>query len=216
MTPSAYDAWYDRPQGRWIGDTEYRLMLRELGLPAAGRLLDIGCGTGWFTRRLAQLPGLEVTGLDISGETLEFARSRDARSFYVQADAQALPFADGSFDYCFSVAALCFATDWKKAVVECVRVTRKRFAIGLLNRHSLHWLDKGRHGGSGAYSGALWLSPGEFRNGLQGLAITGVRLRSAIFVPSGSGWARMVERLLPSHLPLGALMVISGQPRPGS
>lgn len=210
MTPAAYDAWYETPKGRWIGDAEYQLMLDELGWPQQGSLLDVGCGTGWFSRRLARLPGLEVTGVDIDAEALAFARSRDGRSLYLQADAQALPFADASFDYVFSVAALCFARDWHRAVAECIRVSRRRFAIGLLNRHSLLWLDKGRAEGSGTWSGALWLSPAEVRASLEGLGATDIRLRSTIFMPSGTGWARLVERLLPKVLPLGALMVISG------
>jgi ubiquinone/menaquinone biosynthesis C-methylase UbiE len=56
-----------------------------------------------------------------------------------------LPFADASFDYVLSIAALCSTSDWHKAVSEIVRMTRKRFVIGLLNRHSLLWLDKRRH-----------------------------------------------------------------------
>lgn len=136
MSPADYDAWYDSPRGGWIGHAEYRLMSNELTLPAEGRVLDVGCGTGWFTRQLAALPGLQVTGIDLDADSLAFARSRDARSTYLLADALALPFADNSFDQVFSVAALCFTTDWQKAVSEIVRVTRRRFAIGMLNRHS--------------------------------------------------------------------------------
>ncbi|WP_407667749.1 MULTISPECIES: methyltransferase domain-containing protein [Nitrosomonas] len=50
-----------------------------------------------------------------------------------------------SFDYVLSIAALCSTSDWHKVVSEIVRVTRKQFAIGLLNRHSLLWLYKGRY-----------------------------------------------------------------------
>ena len=210
MIPADYDAWYDSPRGSWIGHAEYHLMLSELAAPSEGRLLDVGCGTGWFTRRLAALPNLQVTGLDLDPEFLAFARGHDPRSTYLQADALALPFADNSFDYVLSVAALCFTADWQKAVSEIVRVTRKRFAIDLLNRHSLLWFDKGRHGGSGAYRGAHWLSPTEFRAGFEGLPVANVRARSAIFLPSGNGVARMAERLLPGCLPWGGLMVLSG------
>lgn len=211
MIPANYDAWYDGPRGNWIGETEYRLVLSELASPSEGRLLDVGCGTGWFTRRLAALPNLQVTGLDLDPEFLAFARGHDPRSTYLQADALALPFADNSFDYVLSVAALCFTADWQKAVSEIVRVTRKRFAFGLLNRHSLLWLDKGRHGGNGAYRGALWLSPAELRGSLKGLPVENIRTRSAIYFPSGTSTARIVERLLPGGLPLGGMIVLSGE-----
>ena len=63
MNPADYDAWYYTPRGRWIGDTEYALATRLLAPQAGDSLLDVGCGTGWFTRRAAA-DGLLVTGLD--------------------------------------------------------------------------------------------------------------------------------------------------------
>ena len=163
---------------------------------------------------MATLPGQFVTGIDLNAEWLAFARSRDARSTYLQANALALPFADNSFDHVLSVAALCFTTDWHKAVSEIVRVTRRRFAIGMLNRNSLLWREKGRHGGSGAYRGALWLSPEEFGDSLKGLPISNSRMRSAIYLPSGSITARTVERLLPGSVPGGGFMVLTGDKKP--
>lgn len=191
-------------------------MLSELAFPAEGRLLDVGCGTGWFTRQLAALPNLQITGVDLDLESLAFARSHDPNSIYLQADALALPFADASFDYVLSIAALCFTADWLQAVSEIVRVTRKRFAIGMLNRHSLLWFDKGRHGGSGAYRGLLWLSPDEFRAGFKALPVENVRSRSAIYLPSGKCSARLVERLLPDCFPWGGLTFLSGDKMPAA
>jgi SAM-dependent methyltransferase len=214
LGPADYDAWYDSPRGRWIGHTEYRLLTNELSLPSGGQILDVGCGTGWFTRQLASLPGQRVTGIDLNAEWLAFARHHDARSTYLQANALALPFADNSFDHVLSVVALCFTTDWHKAVSEIVRVTRKCFAIGMLNRNSLLWREKGRHGGSGAYRGALWLSPDELGNSLTGLPVSNPRVRSAIYLPSGSTTARALERLLPGSLPWGGFMVLSGEKKP--
>ncbi|MFA7437731.1 class I SAM-dependent methyltransferase [Castellaniella sp.] len=208
--PAAYDAWYDSPKGRWIGQAEYRLMLRELGFPEEGRLLDVGCGTGWFTRQLALRAGLHVTGADLSADALDYARSRDPRALYVQADALDLPFPGASFDYVWSIAALCFTTHWRRAVAQMVRVTRGRFAIGMLNRHSLLWREKGREGGSESYRGAVWLSPDEFAAGFDGLNVRDLRLRHAIFWPSAHPAAPYVEQWLPSCLPYGGLMVMSG------
>ncbi len=211
MKPADYDAWYDSPRGLWIGNTEYQMMADMLTFPSEGRVLDVGCGTGWFTRRLALQPGLHVTGLDLDPNFLAFARSRDAGSTYLQGDALALPFADNSFDSVFSIAALCFTADWHKAVSEIIRVTRGRFAIGLFNRYSLLWLAKGRHGGSGAYRGAHWLSPAEFRDSVSDLPVGNIRWRSAIYLPFGSATARVVEHLLPGCLPWGGFMVLSGE-----
>lgn len=211
MSPAQYDAWYDSPRGRWIGNTEYWLLSDDLELSQGARVLDVGCGTGWFTRRLAALPGLQLTGIDLDAEWLTFDRSCDEHSTYLQADALDLPFADNSFDHVFSVAALCFTTDWRKAVVKIVRVSRKNFAIGLLNRHSLLWFEKGRIGGSGGYRGAIWLSPEELRGSVKGLPVANVRLRSAVFLPSGSSIAHVAECILPNIVPWGGFMLLAGE-----
>lgn len=110
-----------------------------------------------------------------------------------------------------SVAALCFTSDLHEAVSEIVRVARKSFVIGLLNRHSLLWRNIGRHGGTGAYRGALWLSPRELQHSVKALPCANVRMRSAIYLPSGSITARTVEHLLPGIVPWGGFMVLAGE-----
>ena len=213
MNAADYDAWYDTLRGRWIGDAEYRMLQRAVEPRQGESLLDVGCGTGWFTRRMAQLPGVQVTGLDINADWLAYARECDAASKYIEGDALALPFADSSFDGVVSIAALCFTADWRSAVGEIVRVSSGRFAIGMLNRRSLLWREKGRNGGSGAYRGAYWVTPEELRDSVGGLPVTDVRLRSAVFLPSGSLLARTVERVLPAHLASGGIVVLSGRKR---
>lgn len=213
MNAADYDAWYDSPRGRWVGDAEFGLLQRGLALRPGDSVLDVGCGTGWFTRRPAQLPGVRVTGLDINAEWLTYARERDPASAYIEGDALALPFANNSVDGVVSIAALCFTADWRRAVAEIVRVSRGRFAIGMLNRHSILWREKGRDGGSGAYRGAYWVSPEELRDSVAGFPVTDVRLRSAVFFPSGSLFARALERVLPACPAIGGFMVLTGRKR---
>jgi SAM-dependent methyltransferase len=129
----------------------------------------------------------------------------------VEGDARALPFADASFDHVLSIAALCFVDDERQAVAECVRVARRGFAIGWLNRSSLLFREKGRHGGSGAYHGARWHSPGEVRAMFSALPIRNLKLRSAVFLPSATGLATFLEPVIPDWLPLGAMLVVAGE-----
>lgn len=99
-----------------------------LGLLPEGtrRLLDVACGTGIVTRRLAAAEGLAVTGVDL---TLAMARRAAARlpGSILLADARRLPFRDGAFDAVSSVWLLHLAAtpgDVRTLVGECARVLR--------------------------------------------------------------------------------------------
>lgn len=109
-----------------------------------------------------------------------------------------------------SVTALCFISDWQSALQEIVRVTRTRFTIGLLNRRSLLWRDKGQSGGKGAYHGAHWHTREELLSALVGMNVKDIQFRTAIFMPSASGVARLVESVLPNSLPFGGFLVVTG------
>ena len=211
MDAATYDAWYHTPRGRWIGEVEYRLLYRMLAPVPDATLLDIGCGTGYFTRRFAQDAGLRLTGLDPDGDGLAYARAHGRpNEVYVAGDARELPFPDASFDFVVSVTALCFIQDRRRALQEILRVTRKRFALGLLNRHSMLYRQKGRDGGTGAYRGAHWHTINEIHDLLRGLAVRDVRVRTAVFVPSAGAAAQVIERFAPNLLPWGAFIAVVG------
>jgi SAM-dependent methyltransferase len=210
MNPADYDAWYATPRGRWIGETEYALAARLLAARPGDSLLDVGCGTGWFSRRAAA-DGLVTTGLDPNAAWLDYARAHSSPALrWVEGDARNLPFSDASFDHVLSIAALCFVDDERQAVAEAVRVARHRFAIGWLNRSSLLYWQKGREGGSGAYRGARWHSADEVRALFSGLPVRKLKLRSAIFLPSATRTARCLERAIPA-LPWGGLLLATGE-----
>lgn len=210
VTPDQYDAWYDTPRGRWIGSAEWALLRSALELRADDSVLDVGCGTGWFTRRAAA-EGASVVGLDLDESALQFARQHSPGQLqFLRGDATCLPFEDRSFDKVMSVTALCFVQQWLRAIAEIVRVGRLRFALGLLNRNSLLWLQKGRGDGLGAYRGAHWHTTAEIAAALRCLPVKDVQYSFGVFLPSGDAVAKMAERVLPSALPLGAFMAVSG------
>lgn len=213
MTPEQYDAWYDTPRGRWVGGLEWTAVRDALRLQPSDTVLDVGCGTGWFTRR-AESVAAQVVGLDIDPASVDFARHKAAsRSEYLTGDATCLPFADAAFDKVMSIAALCFVSDWQRAIAETVRVSRHRFAIGLLNRHSVLYLRKGRHGGTGAYAGAHWHTRAEVEASMRALPIARWRISYGVFDASGSSVARLLERVAPATLPFGGFLLLAGQRR---
>jgi len=203
---AAYDAWYHTPRGCWIGEREFELLHRALAPRLGETLLDVGCGTGHFTRLFAQRAGVRVVGLDPNIDWLAFARGAGTAAC-VGGRAERLPFRDASFDLSIAVTSLCFVAAEREALRELVRVTRRRIAIGLLNRHSLLYWQKGRGGGSGAYRGAHWHTPVEARALFDGLPVHGVTLCTGVFLPGAAPAARALERVAPRGLPLGAFML---------
>jgi hypothetical protein len=153
----------------------------------------------------------QVTGVDINPEWVEYARRRAAgKASYTVADARKLPFANASFDLVVSITALCFISEEGAAVREIVRVARRRFAIGLLNRRSLLWLQKGTGQGRGGYRGAHWHTVSEAKSLFRDLPVRCLRVRTAIQVPDGGGFARVIERMLPPSLGTGAFILVVG------
>ncbi|MFM2594845.1 malonyl-ACP O-methyltransferase BioC [Vibrio harveyi] len=89
------------------------------------RVLDLGCGTGYFSQLLQQR-GAEVVCGDISQAMLDKAKQRCGSEYmhYQLADAENLPFDDESFDYVFSSLALQWCTDLSYPLREIRRVLK--------------------------------------------------------------------------------------------
>jgi SAM-dependent methyltransferase len=82
---------------------EIPLLVRALGLPRGGRVLEVGCGRGVALPVLAErLQPSSLVGVDVDGALVEIARRRIVRSGtraeVRTADVRALPFESGSFD----------------------------------------------------------------------------------------------------------------------
>jgi ubiquinone/menaquinone biosynthesis C-methylase UbiE len=134
-----YEGWYETPRGQRASKTEKALLSVLLsGLPGVGSALDVGCGTGHFTRWLAG-QGVRAVGLDTSPAMLRQAR-RLRSAFgeeYMLADSLAMPFPEGAFDVVSVVTALEFMPCPDRALAEAARVARRGLILGVLNRHSL-------------------------------------------------------------------------------
>ena len=87
-------------------------------------ILDVGCGTGLLTTRLAEELSADVTGCDFSAGMLEQARQRSRRPKWVQGDATALPFESASFDALTCTESFHWYPDQGRAAREFARVLR--------------------------------------------------------------------------------------------
>ncbi len=98
--------------------------------PKSGeKILDLATGTGWGSRVLAQrFPGVKITGADIADQMLDYARHTAASMKldidYKHADAEKLPFADGSFDAVVSTFGVMFVGKPEAAAAELARVIK--------------------------------------------------------------------------------------------
>jgi ubiquinone/menaquinone biosynthesis C-methylase UbiE len=131
-----YEAWYEQGFGSFAVRQEEALLYQQLQrFPGATSLLEVGCGTGHFTRWFAK-QSFHVIGLDASPAMLEQARLRNGTS-YLQGDARALPFENQRFDLVALITTLEFVTDPVQALREAMRVARQGLLLGVLNRYSL-------------------------------------------------------------------------------
>jgi ubiquinone/menaquinone biosynthesis C-methylase UbiE len=107
--------------GRWRG---------WLAAGAAGRTLDLGCGTGRTLPLLA--PDVRAIGLDPTRELLARARRRAPRVAMVQGSAEALPFRDGTFDTVVSGLVFCSVAEPERSLAEVRRVLRPGGTLRML------------------------------------------------------------------------------------
>jgi ubiquinone/menaquinone biosynthesis C-methylase UbiE len=120
--------------------TEQRRAAEALGLSGASRLLDIACGPGNFTGRLAEQlpPGGLAVGLDISVPMLTRAVQDNSgpRTCYVRGDAGTLPFADETFDAVCCFGALYLMPEPFRVAREMVRVLRPGGRVAILTSYA--------------------------------------------------------------------------------
>jgi ubiquinone/menaquinone biosynthesis C-methylase UbiE len=109
--------------------------LTLLAPPAAGRGLDVACGPGLTTRRLAELmPRGEVTGIDFAPEMVARAREETpagAPVAFAVGDAERMDRADASADVVTCHVGLMYCYDARSAVAEMARVVRPGGRVGL-------------------------------------------------------------------------------------
>jgi ubiquinone/menaquinone biosynthesis C-methylase UbiE len=103
---------------------------------AGARVLDVATGTGHVAVAAARR-FTDVTGIDYVPALLETARRRAAAEGlavdFREADAEALPFPDGSFDYVLSAIGVMFTSDHGRAAAELARVCRPGGRIAIAN-----------------------------------------------------------------------------------
>ena len=173
-------------------------LLDSVGIEEGMEVLDVGTGSGGTLAIPAAQRGARVVGSDLTPELFDAARRRAAKAGvevdWVEADAEALPFEDGSFDRVLSTFGHMFAPRHANAGAELARVCRPGGQVGTVT-----WKAEGSIGGMfkaiGGYlppppdfaeSPLLWGSEEHVREMLErhGLALEFHREQVAIEYPS--------------------------------
>jgi ubiquinone/menaquinone biosynthesis C-methylase UbiE len=189
-TVTSYEAWYET-FGRRADRLEKRLLSRlPARFPRAHTMLEVGCGTGHFTRWFCE-QGLWTVGLDVSPAMLAEAVRLDS-SLCVLGDGLTLPFATGAFDLCVLITTLEFVADPVQVLVEAMRISRYGLILGVLNRQSL-LSRRLKRSGESLWQMAHFFTPADLAHLVQ---------RAAAGKPAEITWQTTLWPLWPGALPL--------------
>ncbi|MCD6400794.1 MAG: methyltransferase domain-containing protein [Anaerolineales bacterium] len=184
-----YEKWYSTT-GKRTDRLEKSLLKRILScFLTSHTLLEVGCGTGHFTRWFAE-QGLFTAGVDISQPMLTEAKRLGASNCFL-ASGYTLPFPTNAFDLVAYITALEFIPNPAEALRDGLRVAKHGLILGVLNRQSALGRSLKSRGGP-IWENAHLFSPQELANLLYNLGIE----RSQIF------WRTTLYNKVPWALPL--------------
>jgi SAM-dependent methyltransferase len=118
---------------------------------AAPRLLEVGCGSGYYSEVFAGLVpgGVSYTGIDYSEAMIARARANYPLAAFKVADATRLPYPDGTFDIVFNGVSLMHIIDYPAAICEAARVAGRYcvlHTVPVFDDHPTTYLSKYAYG----------------------------------------------------------------------
>jgi SAM-dependent methyltransferase len=180
-------------------------------VPAAVRVLEIGCGIGLLTQRLRPLFN-DVWGIDPSVASVGQAAAPDGRM--IAADGLRTPFADESFHMVIAVCVLHHVPVDQRAafMAEAARITRRGGLVLICEHNPWNPLTRLVVGRCELDRDAVLLAQPEARRRLTAAGLSNIRSRYILFFPwRGSVWRWLEARL--AWLPLGGQYVIDAMRR---
>ena len=106
------------------GDDPREVLFGAVAEGAPRRVLEVGCGDGWFSERVRRELSCEAVAVDQSRHMFELTRSRGVEALV--SDAAELPFEDGSFDCAVAAWMLYHVARLEQELAELARVLRPR------------------------------------------------------------------------------------------
>ena len=147
-----FNRWAEAGRGEGMEQEHLPITLPVLGkmhLAPADNVLDVGCGAGWLSRRLAKLvPEGRVVGMDVSDEMIRHARraSSDLENvMFVTGEVEEIPWEPNFFSHLISVESSYYWRDPAGAIREILRVLKPGGSAWMLinyyrdNPHCHQW-----------------------------------------------------------------------------
>lgn len=194
--------------------------LAVMDLQAGDRVLDLGCGTGWASRRMARIvTSGEIVGLDVADVMLKRAAEASAgfnNIRYVWGSAEKIPAPDGTFTKVLSVESFYYYADQGRALDELRRAMAPGGRLYILinlykdNHYSLRWATELK-------VPVQTLSEAEYiallqRHGFVSVEARRIPDRSPTPETYSGKWFRNAEELR-DFKRIGALLLIASRPR---
>ncbi|MCX6718065.1 MAG: methyltransferase domain-containing protein [Candidatus Staskawiczbacteria bacterium] len=123
-----------------LSDFRIKKILKFLGKPSDGKILDVGCGKGRFCRKIKDFGFINIIGVEPSKELIKAARKNNKDIEFVQASAGNLPFMDDEFDFLICIEVLSQIPNTEKSIKEMARVLKRNGEIIIIdkNKASIH------------------------------------------------------------------------------
>jgi ubiquinone/menaquinone biosynthesis C-methylase UbiE len=147
-----FNRWAEAGRGEEMEGSHLPIVLPTLALmelQPADIVLDVGCGSGWLTRRISKLvPEGRVVGVDVSDEMVRRARQASngfSNVTFLQGSAERIPWPDNSFSKVISVESAYYWPEPARGLSEVFRVLAKGGSAWILinyyrdNPHCHQW-----------------------------------------------------------------------------
>jgi SAM-dependent methyltransferase len=125
ISGGAEDIWnWASPAGQIRADRRADFFVKVANISANDKVLEIGCGTGLFTRKVYESTKASITATDLSEDLLNEAKEKFPEGKFLIDDAMKMQFTDESFDVVFGSSIL-HHLELHKALGEILRVIKK-------------------------------------------------------------------------------------------
>ncbi|MBU0957878.1 MAG: class I SAM-dependent methyltransferase [Nanoarchaeota archaeon] len=128
--------------GPFSANSNYNTLIQALKskLKKKNKILEVGCGSGEMTKKLADKA--KITAIDLDKKQIKHAKENIKNATFKIVDATKLPFKNNSFDAAYSINVLHHIPPYEKVFSEVYRVLKKQGTFYLVDVRS--WVFKSR------------------------------------------------------------------------